>query len=97
MKQLSNGIIPRGFFGGKGGRRFPGIFGDGYFVDGPFNDFGYPNGPRFPQPGDFFPGAPPMGFMAPHPGMMEGTFLKIELVQHPFQAVNCIASSLREQ
>ena len=70
MKQLSNGLVPRGFFTGKGGRRFPGLLGDGAYFPGetPFGDFGFPGGPRFPQPGDFFPAGHPMNFMGPHPG-----------------------------
>ena len=62
-------MVPRHFFTGKGGRRFPGLLGDTYFPgEAPFGDFAYPGGPRFPQPGDFFPGGHPMGFMGGHPG-----------------------------
>ena len=65
MKQLSNGLVPRGFFNGKGGRGFPGAYFHG---ETPFSDFAFPGGPRFPQPGDFFPAGHPMNFMGPHPG-----------------------------
>ena len=77
MKQLTSGMLPRGFFGG-GQFSIQIIFFNkfsswlwGYYCvikamfPGHFGDFGF--GPRFPGHPDFFPGGP-MQFLGPHHG-----------------------------